>query len=96
MQPKQSWGRRTGVLEAAPVVLRPMRDRRDWASRDALLCRVRRDIEQTPFFSVSPAEASVRFSLAEDVCRRVLSQLEASGAIALRRDGRYQVRRRAS
>jgi hypothetical protein len=73
----------------ATHTLRMMTDRRDRASREQLLNRVRAEFEEMPCLRLTGAQAQRLFGLRADVCERVLEMLIAERAICRDHDGRY-------
>ena len=67
-------------------------DRRDPASRLALLRRVRSEFSEMPGLRLTRAQAVRLFAVRPDICERVLSTLEREGVLACGIDGRYGAR----
>lgn len=66
-------------------------ERRDAASRQALLRRIVAEYDELPALCLTTVQAKRLFDLREDICARVLDQLVA--VTILRRDGNGQFRR---
>jgi len=64
-------------------------ERRNWASRDLLVRRVRSEFEEMPGLRLTFAQAKVLFGLEPGCCQRILGFLSESGYLARTRDGRY-------
>ena len=64
-------------------------ERRDWASRDSLVRRVRSEFDEMPGLRLTFAQAKVLFGLEPGCCQRILGFLSESGYLARTRDGRY-------
>ena len=67
----------------------PNDERRDHASREALLGRLRQELRHAPGLALTPAQAARLFDVPDDVCGRVLALLAQQGAIYIRPDGRF-------
>ena len=59
----------------ASTYLRVRPDRRDHASREQLLRRVRAEFSEMPCLRLTPAQARRLFGLRPDICDRVLDEL---------------------
>jgi hypothetical protein len=70
--------------------LRVRPDRRDNASRDQLLCRVRAEFEEMPCLRLTHAQAQRLFGLRLDICDRVLATLVQERTIYRDNDDRYR------
>jgi hypothetical protein len=66
-------------------------DRRNLASRRALIERVAGEFFEMPCLRLTDAQARRLFSLREDVCQRVLAGLIVDGTLVRGDDGRYRV-----
>ena len=77
-----------GPSPLAPVLLRKQ-DRRQQASRDQLLQRVRREFQEMPRLRLTCEQAQRLFGLRVDVCTRVLDALSGDGVLWKGKDGRY-------
>ena len=62
---------------------RPLADRRDDASRKALMERVYGEFHEMPCLRLTPEQARRLFGLRADVCQRVLDRLVQRGSVAL-------------
>ena len=78
--------RRRSVTSAFAI---PRRDRRDTTSRDRLLTRVQSEFEEMPSLRLTFDQACRLFSLAPDVCGRILTRLLDDDVIWIAEDGRY-------
>jgi hypothetical protein len=70
--------------------VRVMADRRNHASREQLLCRVRAEFVEMPCLRLTSAQARRLFGMRDDICDRVLATLIAERAICQDDDGRYR------
>ena len=70
--------------------LRVRPDRRDTASRDQLLRRVRAEFEEMPCLRLTHAQAQRLFGLRLDICDRVLAALVQDRTIYRDSDDRYR------
>jgi hypothetical protein len=70
------------------------RDRRDAASRAALLRRVGDEFDQMPGLILTVPQAGRLFGLREDICLRVLDTLVQAEALSLDETGMYALRSR--
>ena len=66
-------------------------ERRDPASRDALLRRVRAEFEEMPGLRLTSTQMQRLFSLRADVCERILATLQRDGTLMCDRDVRYEL-----
>ena len=64
-------------------------DRRDYASREALVRRVHAEFQELPCLRLTAAQTQRLLSLRADICARVLKELTAARHITLAADGRY-------
>jgi len=64
-------------------------ERRNWASRDSLVRRVRSEFDEMPGLRLTFAQAKLLFGLEAGCCQRILGFLAQSGYLARTRDGRY-------
>ena len=79
-----------GGSEIPQVVrFRRARDRRNPASREQLLLRVRAEFDEFRSLKVTLAQAQRLFAVREDVCQRVLDTLIREGLLRLGVDDRY-------
>jgi hypothetical protein len=67
-------------------------DRRNRASREALLYRVRSEYSEMPCLRLTCAQAQRLFDLRSDICQRVMSALIARGVLVRGADSRYGLR----
>lgn len=67
-------------------------DRRDHASRERLLRRVREEFREMPGMRLTGAQSARLFALAMPVCERVLAALVREGTLCRGGDGRYGIR----
>lgn len=67
------------------------RDRRDYASRDELLNRIRAEFEEMPSLRLTPAQARRLFGLRCDICDRVLRTLVRGQTLRCGVDHRYRL-----
>lgn len=74
----------------APLHLRA--DRRNVASRERLLQRVRGEFEEMPCLCLTRVQVQRLFDLREDVCKRLLARLVDEGTLTCGPDGRYRTR----
>ena len=65
-------------------------DRRNIASREHLLQRVRSEFKEMPCLRLTRGQAQRLFGLRADVCARVLAGLVDEGTLTCGPDGRYQ------
>jgi len=56
-------------------------ERRDPQSRERLRLRVRSEFDETPALVLTPAAAARLFGIREDICIRVLGELQAEGLL---------------
>jgi hypothetical protein len=75
-----------GTAESSQV----LPDRRDKASREQLLCRVRAEFEEMPSLRLTRGQAQRLFGLRPDVCDRVLAALISDHILYHDQDGRYR------
>ena len=67
----------------------PSTERRDPASRRALVDRVRTEFSEMPGERLTCAQARRLFAMRPDICERVLAELEREGVLIRGIDGRY-------
>lgn len=85
----------SGVLEGrAPAALleparQQKRERRDWASRDRIIRRVRSEFFEMPGLRLTFAQARLLFDLESGCCQRVLCELTRSGFLVRTGPGLY-------
>lgn len=68
-------------------------ERRDPRSRERLRLRVRSEFDAMPVLVLTPAAAARLFGIREDICIRVLAELEAEGRLYSSGE-RYAINRR--
>lgn len=68
-------------------------DRRNLASRDEVLQRIRAEFSEMPCLRLTCRQAQRLFGLRPDVCERVMTALVADGTLLRGQDGRYKLRR---
>ena len=56
-------------------------ERRDPHSRERLRLRVRSEFDETPALVLTPAAAARLFGIREDICIRVLGELQSEGVL---------------
>ena len=56
-------------------------ERRDPQSRERLRLRVRSEFDETPALVLTPAAAARLFGIREDICIRVLGELQSEGVL---------------
>jgi hypothetical protein len=71
--------------------IRRLVERRDTASRDALVHRVLAEFHEMPCLRLTPAQAQRLFGLRSDVSARLIGDLVRIGRLRLDEDGRYAV-----
>ena len=76
-----------------PVATAPANERRNAASRRALVDRVRTEFTEMPGERLTCAQAQRLFALRPDICERVLAALVREGVLVRGFDGRYGSRR---
>jgi len=69
-------------------------DRRDHASRDRLLRRIREEFREMPCMRLTDTQAARLFGLSQGVCARVLATLVSEGSLWVGSDGRFALRAR--
>jgi hypothetical protein len=74
-----------------PVIGRRSVERRNTASREALVQRVAAEFREMPCLRLTPAQARRLFGLRDDVSARVIGHLVGEGLLRLDPDGRYAV-----
>lgn len=72
--------------------LRPRNDRRDVASREQLVRRVRSEFHEMPCLRLTCGQARRLFGLPSDVCERVLAALVTERTLTRGPDERYGLR----
>ena len=75
---------------AAPLLLQAATDRRDFASRQALLRHVSREFVELPPLRLTLRQCQRLFDLRRDICQRVLGTLVRDGSLTC--DGGDQYR----
>jgi len=73
---------------AAPAAVQ-RHDRRDSASREALVRRVQAEFEELPCLRLTAAQTQRLLSLRADICIRTLEELTTAHLLHLAADGRY-------
>ena len=76
-------------MEATP---RLRADRRNIASRERLLQRVRREFEEMPCLRLTRGQVQRLFDLRDDVCKRLLASLVDEGTLTCGPDERYGIK----
>jgi hypothetical protein len=71
--------------------VRVIPDRRDTASREQLLQRVRAEFAELPCLRLTRPQAQRLFGLRSDVCDRIMSALVSEGTILRDVDDRYRM-----
>jgi hypothetical protein len=66
-------------------------DRRNHASREALLRRISGEFNEMPCLRLTRGQAQRLFSLRPDICERVLASLVRDGLLTCGSDGRYRL-----
>lgn len=66
-------------------------ERRDFASRDQLLGRIRAEFEELPSLRLTRGQARRLFGLRADVCERVLATLVNNQTLCLDHEDRYRM-----
>jgi hypothetical protein len=66
-------------------------DRRNNASREAVLQRVYGEFKEMPCLRLTEAQARRLFGLTPDICNRVFAQLTCERLLARSADGRYRL-----
>jgi hypothetical protein len=67
-------------------------DRRAHAPRKSLVHRICSEFNEMPGLCLTTAQASRLFSLEQEVCARVFSELVEGGVLVLTHAGRYRLR----
>ena len=70
----------------------PLRERRNAATRAALISRIRGEFDEMPGTSLTLPQATRLFGLPIEICRRILSGLVDEGRLGYALDGRYRRR----
>jgi hypothetical protein len=78
-------------MAAALPSLTPARDRRNHASREALLQRIRVEFIEMRCLRLTRRQAQRLFALRPDICDRVLAELVHNGVLACGGDDRYRI-----
>ena len=71
-------------------------ERRNAASRAALVQRIRCEFEEMPGLTLTLTQASKLFGLRTDTCARILLQLSDEGIVRMRSDGQFVLRTEAA
>jgi hypothetical protein len=78
-------------MASSRLSLTPAPDRRNHASREALLMRVRGEFTEMPCLRLTRGQAQRLFDLRPDICERVLATLVRDQTLVCGTDGRYRV-----
>jgi hypothetical protein len=78
-------------MASSRLSLTPAPDRRNDASREALLMRVRGEFTEMPCLRLTRGQAQRLFDLRPDICERVLATLVRDQTLICGIDGRYRV-----
>ena len=78
-------------MASSRLSLTPAPDRRNHASREALLMRVRGEFTEMPCLRLTRGQAQRLFDLRPDICERVLATLVRDQTLICGTDGRYRV-----
>jgi hypothetical protein len=81
--------RTAGPLSIRPTTDIPPRERRDRASREALVCRTIVEYQEMPGLRLSLAQAQRLFGLREDVCVRMLNTLVRQAILRVDANGAF-------
>ena len=86
--------RRRALLEiplvpAAARLPAPRAERRDWTTRQALLCRIRGEFAEMPGLSVTLDQAARLFGLPRDIASRILEGLTEERVLYRRRNAQF-------
>ncbi len=73
----------------APTFRRQEPDRRNTASRERLLGRVRAEFGELRALKLTLRQAERLFNVREDICRRIMNTLIAEGLLRTTDDGSY-------
>ena len=77
-------------MASSRLLLTPAPDRRNHASREALLVRVRGEFTEMPCLRLTRGQAQRLFDLRPDICERVLATLVRDQTLICGTDGRYR------
>ena len=80
------------ATDAGMAYARPRPERRNQASRMALLRRVHAEFKQLPCLRLTAAQTQRLLNLRADICARVLQELTTARLVYLADDGRYAAR----
>ena len=72
---------KTARLTSPEISLPRVPERRDPQSRERLRLRVRSEFDETPALVLTPAAAARLFGIREDICIRVLGELQSEGLL---------------
>ena len=72
---------KTAPLTSPQLSVPRVPERRDPQSRERLRIRVRSEFDETPALVLTPAAAARLFGIREDICIRVLGELQAEGLL---------------
>jgi hypothetical protein len=78
-------------LAAPPVPVSLPADRRNAASRRALLDRICNEFDEMPGTALTERQATRLFGIADEICARVLVHLVKDGRLRRTADGRYRL-----
>jgi hypothetical protein len=92
-KPRESRWQTLLEIPLVPAVARPPAalpaERRNWAARDALLCRIRGEFEEMPGLSVTLDQAARLFGLPRDIALRILERLTEERVLYRRRNEQF-------
>ena len=75
----------------ATELLRGFPERRDFASREQLLGRIRAEFEELPSLRLTRGQAQRLFGLRADICERVLAALLKNQTLCVDHEDRYRM-----
>ena len=78
-----------GTIGPTTTYSATFRDRRDHASRDQLLCRIRAEFREMPGLRLTKGQAQRLFGIRGDICDRVLAELVETRSLWRDEQGRY-------
>jgi len=78
-------------MASSRLSLTPAPDRRNHASRETLLMRVRGEFAEMPCLRLTRGQAQRLFDLRPDICERVLATLVCDETLTCGTDGRYRI-----
>ena len=88
-RPSDLWDVNPQALFVRLLPERLLPERRNLATRKALIGRVRSEFREMPGLSLTLAQATRLLGVSPEACRRILGVLIQEGSVRLRRDGRY-------